>query len=259
MRKRFTWGFGTEVLRFFTPRRDGRGPRARPRPRPLPPRAPATARTSAPSRAAAARWGPSDSSSPTACGDGVHGCRAGEHATGAGALEAAPHQRLVGLVVHRQHEHRQVVGQRLHRRAVAAVADEQGRAGHQLGVRHEPVHLDAGGTPQVGGVDAAGPVVTTTRAGQAGASVDHPLQHVRHAREAEGAEADEHRRLLRRPGARQVTTGPTWRSVGCGRHGVELGQRGHHPHRRVAQRAARAQAAQPAAPGRAGPRSAPWR
>lgn len=54
-----------------------------------------------------------------------HAGRAAQHEPGAGRLETAADRGLVGVRVEGEHEQGQVVGERLHGRAVAAVPDHQ--------------------------------------------------------------------------------------------------------------------------------------
>ncbi len=108
-------------------------------------------------------------------------------------LQAARHPRLVGEPVHRHHHQREVVGERLHRGAVPAMADDQGGVRHQLDVRDEPVHLHAAGHSEVSGVES-GAGGDDDVGVEADGGVDDRLEALSHPLEGEGAEAHQDHR-----------------------------------------------------------------
>ena len=87
--------------------------------------APGIARIAAPSRAAASRCGPSASRPATTARRSSADVFFDDQTPGAGLLQRLPDHPLVEHRVHRHHDQRQVVGQRLHRGRVATVPDDE--------------------------------------------------------------------------------------------------------------------------------------
>ena len=150
---------------------------------------------------------------------------------GPGALQAAPHQRLVrsrsmGSTAPA------VVGERAHRRPVTTVTDDALARGISSSWGTNRCTSTPAGTRASRTESTCGPVVTTTRA----ASPEHPSttrrRRSRHAREPEGAQADQHAGSASTRGP-QVTSGPDLAESSRRRHRVELRQGGHHPNPRV--------------------------
>ena len=197
-----------------------------------------------------------DEQRPDRLGDGP-GPALGRHdPAGPRPLEAAADHQVVRPRVHGQHHDGRVVGQRPHRRAVAAVADDDARPRHQLVVGHEPVHLDPGRHAQRRGVDVR-PGRHHDPGVEPGAPVERVLEPLPHPGVAEGAQAHQHGRLVghaRRPRDDR----PHLADRGPRSHDVELGQRRHQtqPPRHGAARPGRSPLARSTTP--SGPRSSPW-
>ena len=160
-------------------------PAARPRP------------GAAPRRAAPRSWAP-----------GHRGRRLGRDQPCARCRHGPADRRLVGDRAHREHQQRQVVGERLHGRAVAAVPDQHASppASARRAATNRCTSTCPGRVRQAG--STSGPVVTTTRASSPADRVDDVLEDLLHAGEAEGAEADQHRRARPGPAVRRRRTGP---------------------------------------------------